>query len=295
VVTRFVPSSRTVELVKNLGPKDLMVRLGGVPIALESAAVDGAAKRVAIILDARANLPNEEWKLEVEMATSFVTNARSEDRFALSFVGMDDATDSLLSSSEVAERLRNLSSARPATTGSSGKVYDTLFAAVNRLSPPEFGDALFLFGRPEDSGSKVDPDHLRELILKNRLRLYGVSFSDPISEQLPRGFNPNKPLPATVVIPKLDDMCAATGYFFSYHSVKSIMFPGQIPLFKNFLADLYAGIAEPYRLRIPVAGAQGPLKLELSVTNPKKRNKNAYDVHYPRAIYPYPPPSQTTP
>ena len=51
VVTRFAPSSKTVELVKNLGPEDLTVQLGAVPGTLESVSIDDGPKRLALVLD----------------------------------------------------------------------------------------------------------------------------------------------------------------------------------------------------------------------------------------------------
>jgi hypothetical protein len=68
VVTRFVPSSRTVELVKGLGPNDLAVQLGAVPSRLEGASIDDGPKRIALVLDASGNIPADEWTLQTKMA-----------------------------------------------------------------------------------------------------------------------------------------------------------------------------------------------------------------------------------
>lgn len=295
VVTRFVPSSRTVELVKDLGLKDLTVQLGSAPGTLESASIAGGPKRVALVLDASKSIPADEWKLQAEMAANFVRHARPDDRFALLFVGIDSPASMLLSSGEVTGELQKLSSSRPIPTKSGERIYDALFAAANRLNPPKFGDAIFLFGHPEDSGSKTSSNDVMELVLKNRLRFYAVSFSDPLLGKLPPGFNPNKPLPAGLAPPMLADMSAATGYFFSFHSVESLHLQGQTKLFERFLADLYAGIAEPYRLKIPMPDIRGGVKLEIAVTEAKEHKINARDVHYPRSIYPCLPSTSTTP
>jgi hypothetical protein len=123
------------------------------------------------------------------------------------------------------------------------------------------------------------------LILKNGLRFYGISFSDPLAGKLPPGFNLNHPLPAGMGPPKLAKMTDATGYPFSFHSVVSLNTPGQIRLFEGFLSDLYAGIAEPYRLSIPVTNSGGQIRLTISVTNLKERSINERDVHFPHFIY----------
>jgi hypothetical protein len=168
------------------------------------------------------------------------------------------------------------------------------------LSPPRFGDAIFLFGHPEDSGSAASLDQLRELVLKNGLRFYGMSFTDPLEGKLPPGFDLNQRLPAGVGPPKLTELNLATGYFFSFHSVKVLAMPAmtvsirgkvryipaQLSLLKTFLADLYAGIAAPYRVGIPASAIQAPEELKIAVTNADDRQIRERDVHYPHLVYP---------
>jgi hypothetical protein len=295
VVTRFVSSSRTLELVKDLGPKDLTVQIGAVSGTLESASIDSGPKRVALVLDASDAIPTDEWTLQTEMAAKLVQHARPDDRFALLFVGMENPASAFLSSGEVMREMQKLSASRPGAMESGERIYDSLLAAASHLNPPQFGDALFLFGHPEDSGSKSGPDEVMELVLKNRLRFYAVSFSSPLRGKLPPGFDLNKPLPASVVRPKLTKMTAATGYSFSFHSIESLNYPGQIPLFEGYLADLYAGIAEPYRLKIAMPDTRGEVKLEIVVSNSKGRNISEGDIHYSHSIYPCVPSAPTTP
>src|ERR1017187_2355942 len=83
VVTRFDSSSRKDEMVRNLGPNDLSVQIGSATVSLDRISIDDSPKRVALILDASENVPDDEWKLEVHMASSFVEHARSVDMFAL--------------------------------------------------------------------------------------------------------------------------------------------------------------------------------------------------------------------
>jgi hypothetical protein len=272
-----------------------MVQLGAVPGTLESASVDSGPKRVALVLDASDAIPSDEWKLQTEMAAKLVQHARPDDRFALLIVGIESPASAFLSSGEVVEELQKLSASRPGAMESGERIYDSLLAAANRLNPPQFGDALFLFGHPEDSGSKSEPDEVMELILKNRLRFYAVSFSDPLRGKVPPGFDLNKALPASVVRPKLTKMTAATGYIFSFHSVQALKIPGQVPLFEGFLADLYAGIAQPYRLKIAMRDTRGEVNLEIVVNKAKERNIKDGDVHYPRSIYACIPSAPTTP
>src|SRR3989442_9265953 len=154
VATSFNSSSRAVELANDLSIQNFEVKLDGVPEQLESATIDNGPKRVALILDASKNIPRDEWKLETKMAARLLEHARPGDRFTIFFVGMDSQENPVLPPSEARERLKMLGASRPAVPDSGERVYDTLLAAAGSFNPPQFGDVLFLFGHPEDSGSK---------------------------------------------------------------------------------------------------------------------------------------------
>jgi hypothetical protein len=219
------------------------------------------------------------------MAVSLIENARALDRFALFLVGVDAIAEPLLPLGDVQARLRAMASSRPVSADGNERIYDSLLAAAMRFDPPEFGDAIFLFGHPDDLGSKATPEQVEEIILRNRLRFYAVSFTDPLRGKLLPGFDLNKPLPANIGQPQADTISHATGYFFSYHSVEALKYPGQLALFERFLGDLYAGIAQPYRIKIS-QNTSDKTDLDLAVANSKERNIRQGDIHYPRYIYP---------
>lgn len=286
VATRFDPKSRGMDLVKDLNVNDFEVKLGGAQGVLEGASVDSGPKRVALILDASRSVPRDEWTLETKMADRLLDHARPTDRFAIFLVGTDSPGGPLLPVKESKQRLKELGSSRPVVTDASERTYDALVAAANLFKPHEFGDVLFLFGHPEDSGSKAKLDELVELIWQDKLRFQAVSFADPLRGQVSTGFNPNEPLPASVSFPKLVEVTEASGYSFSFHAVDALNYPGQTALFEAFLRDLYLGIAEPYRLRIVQPKTQGPVKLEITVKDLQSRKINAGDIHYPHRLYP---------
>ena len=279
----FVLASRTVELVPDLTAKDLTVMVGGSPSTVKNASVDTGSRRVVLILDASNRVSKEEWKLETEMAVSLIENARAVDRFALFLVGVDAPTGPLLPLGDVQAQLRKMGSSRPVADANE-RIYDAMLAAAKRLDPPEFGDAIFLFGHPDDFGSRATAEQVEELILRNRVRFYAMSFTDPLRGKLPPGFDLNKPLPANIGWERTDKISHATGYFFSYHSVEALKLPGQLALLKGFLGDLYAGIAKPYRLTISL-NTSDKTAVDLAVVNAKDRNIHQGDVHYPHFIY----------
>jgi len=273
------------KLDRELSPTDFSVHLGGAPKPVDSATIDESPRRVALILDASRNIPTDEWRLETEMAASFAEHARPRDQFAFLVIAAQGTVDSFLSSGDTAERLRKLTGSRPAATEANERIYDALLAAAKRLDPPQFGDAIFLFGHHEDFGSATTSDEVLRLILKNRLRFYGMSFADRLAK-LPKGFDLNKPLPKGFDRSNLELLSAETGYFFSFHSAQSVNYPGQMPLFKNFLADLYTWIAEPYRLKIPASAIKDKTQLEIAVTDLETRKIHKDGIHYPRSLYP---------
>jgi hypothetical protein len=285
VVSHFVAAKETVELVTDLTPKDLTVRVGGSPGTVKNASVDSGSKRIALILDASKKVPEDEWKLETEMAVSLIENARALDRFSLFLVGVDGVAGPFLPLGDMQAKLRDMTSSRPVTADGGERIYDALLAAAKRLDPPEFGDTIFVFGHPDDSGSNATAEQVEEIILRNLLRFYAVSFTDPLRGKLPPGFDLNKPLPRNAIPSGADNISHATGYFFSYHSVEALRFPGQLTLLEGFLSDLYAGIAKPYRLSIS-PNPSDKAALDLAVVKAETRNIRRDDVHYPHFIYP---------
>jgi hypothetical protein len=285
VVSHFVTTTGVVELVADLTPKDLSIKVDGTSGIVRSASIDSGSKRIALILDASKKVPKDEWKLETEMAVSLIEHARALDRFTLFLIGVDTPAGPFVPLGDVQAQLRDLALTRPEAVDGNERIYDALLAAAKRLDPPEFGDTIFLFGHQDDIGSQATSEQVEEMILRNRLRFYAMSFTNPLQGKLPPGFDLNKPLPKNAIPGGADNISHATGYFFSYHSVEVLKIRGQRTLLEGFLGDLYAGIAQPYRLAISPS-ASGKVPIELTIVNRETRNIHQNDVHYPRFIYP---------
>jgi hypothetical protein len=275
-------------LLKDLHPEDLLIQIGSEPGTAESLSLDHGPKRVVLILDASRNVPDEEWNLETEMAARFVHNARPNDKFVLLLEGSDSGTAPVVTPTEAIRQLSTLRNVRPVPAGSEEPLYDVLQSATQRVDPPAFGDAIVFFGHPEDSGSKIDPDQLLQILLKNGLRLFGFSYRDPLEGKLTLE-NINKPLPPNLkalVDSKFDDMSHQTGYFLSYRSIRSVKQPRQYVNVEMFMDDVYARVAEPYRLKLRMPTGSGPIRLRIEVVDAKNRVPRADDVAYPHSIYP---------
>ena len=126
--------------VPNLTTADFSVRLAGASDSIRSVAVDAGPKRVVLILDASENVPDEEWKLETQMAGVLLTHARADDQFALIVIGGAPITESFLSAAEVTARVQASANARPIGEKNE-RIYDALLEAASRLDPAKFGDA----------------------------------------------------------------------------------------------------------------------------------------------------------
>ena len=269
--------------VRNLTPADFSVRLAGKSSTIASASLDTGPKRIALVLDASSNIPEEEWTLETEMAAELTKHARANDQFALFMIGSPPTSGALSSSSDITARLHGLRSSRPEGEENE-RIYDALLDAANDLDPPQFGDTIFLFGHNKDSGSKTPLDQIQSLLLKNGLRFFAISFADRLAG-LPPGSNLNKPLPKEFGSTQLETLSADTGYSFSSFAVHNLAIQGQIPLFESFLSDLYTWIAEPYRLRLSTFSFENGSDLDVSVTEMKARKINSRGVHYPHLLY----------
>jgi len=266
------------KVVPDLQKEDFSVRIAGTAIPVNSATIDGGPKRIVLLVDASANIPDEEWKFEIETAQSFTQHARPTDRFALFVIGADSAEHPFLTSEEVALRVKNLERSKGPE-----KTYDALRGALNILDVTEFGDTILLIGHDEDFGSATAFGDLRELMLKRSVRFYGVSFADNLAK-LPPGFDLNKPLPTGSGPSKLASLSSETGYFFSFHAVHNLKLAGQEPLFKGFVADFYAWIVQPYRLSFEGRNIKGrpPMEVDVAQMDARKIHKNG--IHYPHFI-----------
>jgi hypothetical protein len=280
VVTRFDTS------FQDLGAKDFLVHLGTNPVVLKSASVDRGPKRIALILDASRYVPDKEWKVETEMADVLVGYARPSDSFELSLLGSENVTRGLISPAEARAQLRELWASRPPITNSTERVYDAFFDAAKHLGPPQFGDALVLFGHMYDVGSKTDPDRLLSMIMGAKLRILGIDFSDPLPATLPPGFDPTNIPPESSAPKKLNEMINETGYRFQFEAMESLNRPGQMRLFEMFLADLYRRISEPYRLSALAFATKDRVKLEVAVANSDDRKIRSTDLYFPQFISP---------
>jgi hypothetical protein len=280
VVTRYDNA-----LVEDLGPKDFQVQVGADQGTVTSVSIDSGPKWIALLIDASRNVPDDEWKLETEMAVKFIDHARADDRFYFIIVGTDVLPGPVTSARVVRDQLMKLMSSRPGASDQNERIFDSLLASAQQHDPSQFGDVIFLFGHHEDFGSTADPDQVLDLMLKRGLRFFGMSYADPLRGKLPPGFDLNKPLPPGLGPTKLERMAQATGNYFSFHSVQVLNHPGQMQLYEGFLGDLYARIARPYRLRIATPPVPGRIKLEITVSNLQERNIRTSGIYYPPSIY----------
>jgi hypothetical protein len=267
-------------LVRYLKPSDFSVRIAGEPGLVIGLSLDPGPKRIALVLDSSSKVPQDEWKLQTEMAEELVSRSRTGDQFFLALVGSNSASEAFHSPTELAARLRELGTSRP-NSSPNEQIYDALAQAARNFDSPKFGDTIFLFGHYRDSGSSMSLDTLRDLILRKRLRFFGMSFEDRFAGQV---LQPNKPLPKNSLAP-LETLSSDTGYFFSYHAVRDLGYPGQVPLFKNYLTDLYSWISEPYRVEISAPQAKDGSSLAVSVTEMETHRVNQRGIHFPQSLF----------
>jgi hypothetical protein len=268
-------------LVRYLKPSDFSVQIAGERGTIADVSIDAGPKRIAIVLDSSSKVPQDEWRLETEMAEELASHARTGDQFFLAVVGSGSEPEAFSSSAELTARLHKLEGAHP-NSASNEQLYDTLAEAARNFDPPKFGDTIFLLGHYRDSGSSVSLDSLRDLILRKGLRFFGISFEDRFAGQV---LQPNKPLAKNFQLAPLEALSRDTGYFISYHAVRNLAYPGQIPLFENFLTDLYTWISEPYRVEVSAPPVRDGSVLDVSVSEMETRKINQRGIHSPHLLY----------
>ena len=271
---------------RKLHRKDLTVHLGSELVSVGNAFPDDGPKRVAVILDSSRQISEEEWKVLLDITSALVEHARPQDTFSLYLVGADDSDGPFLTTGDVRTRLRKFALSSPSRSSPDGseRNYDAILAAVMHLTPSKFGDVILFLGNDTDSDSKVSLAQVQELILRNRVTFYGLSFYSSKIRRIPSNASPSQ----------LDLLSHETGYFISYMSPELLAEPEQVRQKKEFVIHSYAGHAEPYRVSIPGPSIPGPVKLEITVPKSMGPSNLPEYVHYPRTIYPCGTPPSTT-
>jgi hypothetical protein len=256
------------DFVRDFGPDNFQLRVGGMPARLQGLSIDKGPKRIVLTLDASKPISKKDWESELWDAKRLLEFARSIDTFGFVLVGGDAATHGFISPGEAQKYLRRLGTARPATRDAEAKIYDALLTAAKSLDPPQFGDVIIFFGRGEDSGSKTAVTDLRQMFLKQRLRFYGLTF--PGQKRNAAGW----PIPD----PGLESLSEATGY--------SIWMTNAKVLRQVDFDSWYRCIAEPYRFSITAAMSdQASLAITL-LPGLKKKKLDKVTIRYPQFLVP---------
>lgn len=247
VPTHFQSSTNSQDVVPDLTAADFSVQVGNAAARIGGVAIDAGPKRIGMVIDGNSDVPDADWRIQAQMAASFLGNARKEDSFSLFIAGIDEASRAT-TMEDAATRLRGLANARPQATKSTEKIYDAIEAARSSMAPAKFGDTIVVFGRASDEGSSVTAGKLKSDLLRDRTRLIVFCFSCTLARSR-----------------DLDDIAHATGYFVSFHSPLALGQPGQAALFERYLTDVYGWIAAPYRMAIerPATSISAPLKISV--------------------------------
>jgi hypothetical protein len=282
VVTQFNSSSGKTEFMRDLNASNLKIELASRAVTPVTARIDDGPKRIVLVIDDTPQIAEPEWKLQTDFVLSFLAHARDNDEFALVFVSSHGEPKPFQSVAKIRALLRESASRANQPRSMPGTLAALQYAA-ELFEPPKFGDTLFLFGHDAETGSVAEHDQVRDLMLKNGIRFLALSLADPLAK-LPRGTDLNKPLPAPFGPSKLAMLGIVTGGGFSYTSMKVLASRNQVAGRKEHLADLYAGIAAPYRISVPAFPARSNLKI--TVKDASRREIWEGGVYYPHVVSP---------
>lgn len=284
--------------VGGLEPTHFQVSLLDRRVEILHSQLDGTSKRVLFLIDVSKRMNAQGWQITKELLLSIFDHARPEDRFGLlPFVRQEDESATVDFTGDLPSLKRQLTvlegklqeEAAPAS-----HTYDVLEAAVRVFGVPQFGDAVFLFVGGPDEGRLAIPSDVRETLLTNQVRLYGLSLGD-VSVSGLYGVGRGKQLPFHSALHPLDELARASGGLLfvedTSHPWGSYEFTqSRLEELKHLALNVYGQIVIPYKIEFSSVVGRAPLirwKLELAA-NVQSKIPNAL-VLYPERIRPCPP------
>jgi hypothetical protein len=159
-------------LVRHLSADGLVARNKKDPIPILSLTTDSGPRRIVFVLENGRPMPAAARKIESEVVSDILSNARAEDSFALltargprEKIGFGATHDALKAT---AEELGNPSQRKSDGDG----VLDALLEATTWFQQPQAGDSIILMTMGLESHHKVRYAKVRTAVADGRIRVF---------------------------------------------------------------------------------------------------------------------------
>jgi len=168
--------------VRGLGAERFRARLGRRPVVIDSVDYNVGNRRVVVLLDISGSMVGE--KSKIGSSTGFIRDLLSASSLPPSFAVLtftdrvEDEVDFGQGRKAVGDELAKIDTTNWQRRRGHGKTawLDAVLEAVHLLEPGRLGDAICLVTDGEDNMSKSRPSEVRQALLTQGVRLFGLLF-----------------------------------------------------------------------------------------------------------------------
>jgi hypothetical protein len=277
-------------LVQRLGTGGFVAHDKSGPAKIEAVGSDRNARRILLVVETGKQVPSSARKVQAEILTEILKNARPEDSFALLTMRGPrreirfGATHEMLTSS--IEEIE---------TGVAGKnqeggALDTIFEGIDWFHPPKAGDAILVLTMGIESNHRVSFAKVRDGLVKARIHLFGFQLGPIIGGYYRTGFGASafgQTVPTAWIDPNHENLFALSKYTGAFVALENAegdpwkeyqLTDQRLHAIRHVAHQEYQAIVEFYKIQV-----QGsPKDLVIDLTDSIRRQLPQAEVSYPR-------------
>jgi len=291
-VNVIVPGGR---LIRELKSEQFVAKTKHHPLRVLTANDESGPRRILLVLEAGHGVPAKIRAVESSVVMDMLSEARSQDSFALLTArGPNKALPFGSSSDAIISAAKELETQTGGNYPGGRGVLDVLLDGAESFHEARPGDSIVLFTLGLESEHKVSYSRVRKELADRQIRLFGLQFGPVMAGSLEGGM--------LMFTPRGIDEWASQAFFPNYEDLGNLSLgTGGYALEENILGDfqrdykisadkleeiktlasrMHSAIQEYYRLNIEPS--RDPFSLDLT-PNVRKKVPNALTI-YPRQL-----------
>ncbi len=295
----------TVALVRNLKADNFVAERNRGTLPIQSFTVDTSPRRIIFVVETGKDIPEAARKIQMSVLSSMLSNARSEDSFALltahgprKEVRFGASSDTLRSAiGELAER----PDGKTQTTGT----LDAVLECASWFQRPRPGDTIVVMTVHFEGPSRTSYSKVRDALTTASIRLFGFQLGKVLAGYYSVGIAPTGRggvIPTASISPNeetLFDLSDATGGMVFGEDVTGLMrtyklSDARLKILSDLGGQIYKAVTNYYLLRLE-APTRG---LQLSLSDAVRAQFPNAKVLYPKinpSCSPYVVPGESVP